>query len=48
LAPGLVGIWQINVQIPAGVVPSMQVPLFVSAGSAISTDGTFVTTIAVK
>ena len=48
LAPGLVGVWQINVQIPINVAPGNQIPLLVYAGSLPSTDGTFLTTIAVK
>ena len=50
LAPGLVGIWQINVRIPANVPPGPQVPLIIQLGSQLSIDTTasFVTTIAVK
>jgi uncharacterized protein (TIGR03437 family) len=48
LAPGLVGVWQINVQIPSAVPPGAQVILLVYAGSLASTDGSFVTTVAVK
>jgi hypothetical protein len=48
LAPGLVGVWQINVQIPINVAPGAQVSLLVYAGSLASTDGSFVTTVGVK
>jgi uncharacterized protein (TIGR03437 family) len=48
LAPGLVGVWQINVQIPNNVPPGAQTSLVVFAGSLPSTDGSFSTTIAVK
>ncbi|MBZ5624050.1 MAG: hypothetical protein LAQ69_35930 [Acidobacteriia bacterium] len=49
LAPGFVGLWQINVQIPANVSPGSQIPLIVVAGGSFpSTDGSFATTIAVK
>jgi uncharacterized protein (TIGR03437 family) len=50
LAPGLVGVWQINVRIPANVVPGTQVPLIIQLGSQLSIDTTagFLTTIAVK
>ncbi len=50
LAPGLVGVWQINVQVPGLVTPGAQIPLFIEAGSLLSVDtpASFVTTIAVK
>ncbi|HLK67531.1 MAG TPA: hypothetical protein VKU19_29040 [Bryobacteraceae bacterium] len=48
LAPGEVGVWQINVQIPINVSPGAQIPLYISTGSLLSTDGSFYTTIAVK
>jgi uncharacterized protein (TIGR03437 family) len=48
LAPGYVGLWQINVQVPANVTPGAQIPLLIQAGSLLSTDATFSTTIAVK
>jgi uncharacterized protein (TIGR03437 family) len=48
LAPGLVGVWQINVRIPANVVPGTQVLLLIQLGSQLSSDGSFYTTIAVK
>jgi len=49
LAPGLVGIWQIDVQIPGAVSPGNQIPLFIEAGSLPSIEaGTFLTTIAVS
>lgn len=51
LAPGLIGVWQINVQIPANVDISSgasQISLIVTAGSLFSIDSTFVNTIAVK
>jgi uncharacterized protein (TIGR03437 family) len=30
LAPGLVGVWQINIRIPAGTAPNLEVPIVVS------------------
>ena len=48
LTPGAVGLWQINVQVPANVTPGSQISLIVNAGSVLSTDGSFITTIAVK
>jgi uncharacterized protein (TIGR03437 family) len=44
LAPGLVGAWQLNVQIPATAPTGNNVPLVVSAGGRVSS----VTTIAVN
>jgi uncharacterized protein (TIGR03437 family) len=48
LAPGYVGLWQINVHVPGAAPPNSQVPLFVVMGSALSIDQTFTTTIAIK
>jgi uncharacterized protein (TIGR03437 family) len=49
LAPGFVGLWQINVWVPGAVTPGNQVPIIIFAGSMPSTDpGTYNVTIAVK
>ena len=53
LAPGLVGVWQINVKIPDNVAPSATVPVAVVLRSIASTEGSVAgrplsTTIAVK
>jgi uncharacterized protein (TIGR03437 family) len=51
LAPGLVGVWQINVYIPMGVAAGSQVPILVFAGSLPSNDFSqtaYRTVIAVK
>jgi uncharacterized protein (TIGR03437 family) len=42
------GLWQINVWVPKGVVPSAQVPILFLYGSNPTTDGSFRTVIAVK
>jgi uncharacterized protein (TIGR03437 family) len=44
MAPGYVGLWQINAQIPQSVTPGNAVPLVVTAGGATSNT----VTIAVK
>jgi uncharacterized protein (TIGR03437 family) len=36
LAPGFVGLWQINAVVPAGVTPGMTVPMSISAGGQTS------------
>jgi uncharacterized protein (TIGR03437 family) len=36
MAPGFVGLWQINVEIPAGISPGPAVPLTISVGGAPS------------
>jgi uncharacterized protein (TIGR03437 family) len=38
LAPGLVGLWQLNLQIPMGVAPSNNVSLFVNINDVYDTD----------
>ncbi|HYW46725.1 MAG TPA: hypothetical protein VE959_27915 [Bryobacteraceae bacterium] len=48
LAPGYVGLWQINVFIPGNVAPASQVRFFIQMGSLASGDGTYFTDIAVK
>ncbi len=51
LAPGFVGLWQINVYIPGAVTAASQVPILVFAGSVASSDfsqAQFRTVIAVK
>lgn len=44
LAPGFVGLWQINARIPADVTPGLALPLVVSAGGLTSN----VVTVAVQ
>jgi uncharacterized protein (TIGR03437 family) len=50
LAPGLVGVWQINVQIPMKVAPSTQVPILILMNSVPNSDSQsgFTMTVAVK
>jgi len=52
LAPGLPGVWQINVKVPENVAPSAQVPVIAQIYSINSNQGKggqrLVTTIAVK
>jgi uncharacterized protein (TIGR03437 family) len=52
LAPGLIGVWQINVKVPDLIVPSATVPVAVRVQSVLSNRGkgdkTLTTTIAVK
>jgi uncharacterized protein (TIGR03437 family) len=50
LAPGLVGVWQINVQIPMKVPPGAQVPILILMNSLPNSDAQsgFMMTIAVK
>jgi len=54
LAPGFVGLWQINFQIPMGVPPGSQIPLAIVLNGYASWDNpsvnsqSFITTIAVK
>ena len=48
LAPGYVGLWQINVKLPLAVSPGQQVPIFLLTGATLSLDGSFNTTIAVS
>jgi uncharacterized protein (TIGR03437 family) len=49
LAPGLVGVWQLNVQIPMNVPPANQQPVGILLGSVPSFDVTqYITTVAVK
>jgi uncharacterized protein (TIGR03437 family) len=50
LAPGLVGVWQINVKIPQKVPPGGQVPILILMNSIPNTDSQsgFVMTVAVK
>jgi uncharacterized protein (TIGR03437 family) len=36
LAPGLVGLYQVNAIVPAGITPGSQVPLILSAAGAAS------------
>jgi uncharacterized protein (TIGR03437 family) len=50
LAPGLIGVWQINVQIPMVVPPGNQTPILVLMNSVGSTDTStgYIQTIAVK
>jgi uncharacterized protein (TIGR03437 family) len=52
LTPGIVGLWQINFQIPMGVAPASQVTLAVVMNNVASWDtsdpNNFITTIAVK
>lgn len=38
LAPGLLGLWQLNIQIPMGVTPGNNVPLFVNLNNVYDTD----------
>ncbi len=47
LAPGLVGVWQINVKVPDTTVPANQVQVFVRVQSIASSQAPQVTTIAV-
>jgi uncharacterized protein (TIGR03437 family) len=44
LAPGFVGLWQLNVQIPANAPTGAAVPLIISSGENVSNT----TTIAVN
>jgi uncharacterized protein (TIGR03437 family) len=48
LAPGLVGVWQINVKIPMTTAPGNSTPVFVRLNSVVSSVAGAVTTIAVK
>jgi uncharacterized protein (TIGR03437 family) len=49
LAPGLVGVWQINVRVPQATVPDPQVPLLIFYRSIASLDpNTYRTVFAVK
>jgi len=48
LAPGFVGVWQINVWLPGATPPATQVPMFIQAFSIPSNDGSFFTNITVK
>jgi uncharacterized protein (TIGR03437 family) len=48
LAPGLVGLWQINVKIPDSVPPSSTITVFVQLRSINSPLPPVTTTIAVK
>jgi uncharacterized protein (TIGR03437 family) len=36
MAPGWVGLWQINAEVPASVTPSFSVPLVVTSGGVSS------------
>ena len=38
LAPGLVGVWQLNIQIPMGVTPGNNVPIEVNLNNVFDTD----------
>ena len=49
LAPGLVGVWQINVKIPKSVPPGSSVPVFIVYRDIASINtGQLNTTIAIK
>ena len=51
LAPGLVGVWQVNVRIPMATAPGSQVPVVLRLNSINSVEVTqtgYITTIAVK
>ncbi len=48
LAPGLVGVWQVNVLIPENIAPSPNVPFFVRLRGVLSGNPPIRTTIAVR
>ncbi|MGH9722899.1 MAG: hypothetical protein ACRD8O_22035, partial [Bryobacteraceae bacterium] len=48
LAPGLVGVWQLNVKVPNTVVPALQVPVYVEMRSIASIAPPLRTWISVK
>ena len=48
LAPGLVGVWQINVRVPTTVTAGNQVPVVVFLQNVASNPGGIQTTIALR